>query len=87
MLLLKWPLCPSESTPQPGDEVARTLEEPPCLKRKDEMPFKKSLKGNRREAFAKDSDLVRRAQEDYFRANCPHFAHETSHDLAEPLLG
>ena len=58
------------------------MEEPPHLKWKDEMPFKKSLKGDRQEVFVKDSDLVQRAQEDYFRANCPYFDHETSDDLA-----
>ena len=52
------------------------------LKQKDKMPFKKSLKGDQWEAFAKDSDLVWQAREDYFRTNCPHFDHETLHDLS-----
>ena len=33
------------------------------------------------EAFAKDSDLVWKAREDYFKTNCPHFDCETSCDL------
>ena len=70
------------SLPQSGDEVEGTSEEPPHLKQKDEMPFKKSLKGSQREAFQKDSDLVWQAREDYFRTNHPHFDCKTSHDLS-----
>ena len=59
-----------------------TSEELPCLKHKDEIPFQKSLKGGWQEAFAKDSDLVWWAREDYFKENHPHFNCETSHDLS-----
>ena len=59
-----------------------TSEELPHLKQKDKMHFKKSLKGDWQEAFAKDSDLVWWAREDYFRINHPHFNCETSCDLS-----
>ena len=62
-----------------------TSEELPHLKQKDEMPLKKSLKGDWQEAFAKDSDLVQQATEDYFRTNCPHINCETSCDLSGVL--
>ena len=46
------------------------------------MPINKSLKGDWQEAFAKDSDLVQWAREDYFKINYPHFDCETSFDLS-----
>ena len=46
------------------------------------MPLNKSLKGGQQEAFAKDSDLVQQARQDYFRTNHPCFNHETSCDLS-----
>ena len=69
------------SSPLSEDEAVGTSEEPPHLRWKDEMPFKKSLTGSWWEAFAKDSDLVWQAREDYFKTNCPHFGHKTLHDL------
>ena len=41
----------------------------------------KSLKGSQQEAFAKDSDLVQQAREDYFKTNCSHFDCETLYNL------
>ena len=71
----QWHHLPNQavSSPQSGDKTAGGLEEPPHQKWKDEMPLKKSLKGGQWEAFAKDSDLVQQATEDYFRTNHPHF--------------
>ena len=46
------------------------------------MPFTKSLKGSQQEAFTKDSELVQKAKEDYFKTNFPHFNHEILHDLS-----
>ena len=45
------------------------------------MSLKKLLKGGQQEALAKDSDLVQKARETYFRTNCPDFDCEVSHDL------
>ena len=70
------------SLPWSGDEAARGPEEPTHPKQKDEVPPKKSWKGGQQEAFAKDSDLMWQAREDYFRTNLPHFNHETSCDLS-----
>ena len=70
------------SSPQSGDEAVGTFKEPLCLKQKDEMPLTKSLKGSQQEAFAKDSDLMQQAREDYFKTNHPHFNCETLHDLS-----
>ena len=79
----QWHSLPDQvvSSPQSGgkDEVAS--EEPPCLKWKDEMPFKKSLTGSWHDAFAKDSNLVQQAREDYFKTNCPCFDCKTSCNL------
>ena len=61
------------SSPWSGDKAARGPEQPPHQKQKDEMPLKKSLKGGQWEAFAKHSDLVQQAREDYFKTNHPHF--------------
>ena len=47
------------------------------------MLLRKSLKGSQWEAFAKDSNLVQQAREDYFKTNCPHFDWETSCDLSD----
>ena len=59
-----------------------TSGEPPHLKWKDKIPLRKSLKGSWQEAFAKDSNLVQQAREDYFKTNCPHFNWETLCDLS-----
>ena len=45
------------------------------------MPLHKVLTGSQQEAFARDSDLVWTAREDYFKTNSPHFDCETSCDL------
>ena len=71
-----------ESLPLSGDKAMGTSKELPHLRQKDKMPFKKSLKGNQWEAFAKDSDLVQKARENYFKTNCPQFKWETLHDLS-----
>ena len=63
-------------------QSCRDFQRAACLKQKDEMPFKKPLKGDWWEAFAKDSDLVQWGREDYFRTNHPPFNCETSHDLS-----
>ena len=47
--------------------------EPPHLKRRDETPLPKVLTGGKQEAFVRDSDLVQKAREDYYKTNCPHF--------------
>ena len=39
--------------------------------------------GSWQEAFVKDSDLVWKAREDYFKTNHPHFDHKTVHDLMD----
>ena len=70
------------SLPQSGDKAAGGPEEPPHQKWKDEMPLKKFLKGGWQKTFAKDSDQLQQAREDYFRTNCPHFNCETSCDLS-----
>ena len=57
-------------------------EEPPHQKQKDRIPLKKLLKGGWQEAFAKDSDLLQRAREAYFRTKDPDFNCEVSHDLS-----
>ena len=70
------------SSPQSGDKVVGASEEPLHQKQKDRMPFKKLLKGGQQEAFRKDSDLVQRAREAYFKTNCPDFDCEISCDLS-----
>ena len=79
-----WHYSPDQavSSPQSENEAVGTSEEPPCLRQKDEMPFTKSLKGSQQEAFAKDSNLVWQAREDYFKTNCPHFNCKTLCDLS-----
>ena len=83
----RWHQLPNQvvSLPQSGDEVEGTSEEPPNMKWKEKMPFKKSLKGSQWEAFEKDSDLVLQAREEYFRINCPHFDRETLYDVSSLL--
>ena len=60
------------SSPLLGD-AAGTNDEPPCLKWKEETSFMMSLKGDRQEAFTKDTHLMQWAREDYFKAHHPHF--------------
>ena len=81
----RWHYLPDQtvSSPQSGDEAVGTSEEPLHLRWKDKMPFTISLKGSQQEGFAKDSDLVWQAREDYFKTNCPHFNFETLHDLSD----
>ena len=71
------------SSPQSGDKAMGTSKELPHQRWKDEMPFKKSLKGSWQEAFAKDSDLGWQAREDFFKTNCPHFNWEMLCDLSD----
>ena len=47
------------------------------------MPIHKASTGSWQEAFARDSDLVWKAREDYFKTNCPHFHHETSYYMMD----
>ena len=79
-----WHHLPNQvvSLPWSGNETAGVLEELPHQKQKDEMPLKKSLKGDQQEAFAKDSNLVWQDREDYFKTNHPHFDCETSCNLS-----
>ena len=77
-------LCLTRWSPHHGQEMKSWgLEELPCLRWKDETPFNKSLKGSWWEAFAKGSDLLWQAREDYFKTNHPHFDQVTSHDLSD----
>ena len=80
-----WQPLPNQvvSLPHLGDKAIGTPEEPPFLRWKDKMPFKKGLEGCWQEAFDKDSDLVWQAREDYFKTNQPHFNWETTHDLSD----
>ena len=39
------------------------------MKRRDEMPLHKALAGSRREAFARDTDLVQKAREEHYKMN------------------
>ena len=71
------------SPPQPWNKAVGVPEELPCLRQKDEMLLKKSLKGSWQEAFAKDSNLAWQAREDYFKTNHPHFNWETLQDLSD----
>ena len=48
------------------------------MKKMNEMPLHKTLTGSQREAFTRDLDLVRKAREEHYKTNCPHFNHETS---------
>ena len=79
VLLLLWNLGP---LPLPQPDCIPLNQEPPqewpprepsCLKRRDEMPLHKALTGGKQEAFARDSDLVQRARDAYYKTNCPHF--------------
>ena len=45
------------------------------------MPLHKALTGSQQEAFARDSDLVQKAREDYYKTNHPHFNWESSCNL------
>ena len=91
-------LTPGEPTSLPGakcphlpnqmcslpllEDATGTNDEPPHLKWKEGTFFMASLKGDQQEAFAKDSLLVQKAMEDYFKAHHPHFNHETLQDLS-----
>ena len=55
------------------------------MKQRDEMPLHKALTGSQWEAFTRDSDLVWKVREDYFKTNCPHFDHKTSCDMTDVL--
>ena len=74
---------PSQTVSPPQLEATSRVapEEPPHLKRRDEMPLHKALIGGWWEAFARDSELVQEAREEHYMTNCPHFNCKTSHDL------
>ena len=76
---------PSHAVSLPSLEAASRVasEEPPCSKRRDEMLLHKVLTGSQWEAFARDSDLVWMAREDYFKTNHPHFDYKTTCDLMD----
>ena len=75
------------SPPQSEATSRVSSEEPPHSKRRDEMPLHRALTGSQREAFTRDSDLVRKAREEHYKTNCPHYNHETSHDLMNIFWG
>ena len=78
-----WHPSPGQSVSPPQLEMISRVasEEPPHLKREDEMPLHKALAGSWREAFTRDLELVQKAREEHYKANCPHFDCETSCDL------
>ena len=49
------------------------------------MPFHKTLSRSHQKAFSRDSRLVQKAREDYYRENCLHFNSENSCDLTHFL--
>ena len=71
------------SLPQLEGIARGVSEEPPHSKWRDETPLHKALMGSQQEAFTRDSELVWKVREDYFKTNHPHFDCETSHDLMD----
>ena len=53
------------------------------MKRRDKMPLHKALTGSQWEAFARDSNVVRKVREEHYKTNHPHFNHKTSRNLTD----
>ena len=90
LALSKWQHpSPSWTVSPPQLEATSRVgsEEPPHLKRMDEMPLHRVLTGSQREAFARDLDLVQEAREEHYKTNWPHFNHKTSHNLMNVFWG
>ena len=56
---------------------------PPSSKWWEVTPLYKVLMRSHQEAFSRDSHLVRKMREEYFRNHCPNFNNENSHDLTD----
>ena len=74
----KWQCCSS------GEEVTgpATPTEEPTHQKQREGKFLMGLKESCQEAFCWDSDLVQVTRQMYFKAHCPTFNQEGSHDLS-----
>ena len=66
---------------QSRDKPASHPKEPPQKRQKEGDPMEWCLKGAHQEAFRKDSNLVKWIRQTYFRAHCPEFNSETTHNL------
>ena len=58
-----------------------TPEGPPSSKQHEVTPLHKALMRSHQEAFGRDSSLVRKMREEYFRNHCPNINNENSHNL------
>ena len=82
----KWqhmPRCEVELDCSRDGETTSCPGEPPQWRWREEDPLSEILRGACREAFSKDSDLVKHIRWTYFRAHLLVFLKEVIHDLAD----
>ena len=81
----QWHHSPDPTGVLPPSETASkaTQEGPPSLKWQEVMPLYKVLTRSHHEALSRDSHLVRKAREEYYRDHPLNFNSETSCNLAD----